>query len=63
MKVRFIRAWQNYRVGDEIEPGGVFRDELMRRGFIEVVKEQPIETAQKPKAETLPRRRKHQEQA
>lgn len=46
MKLRFVMAWQSYRVGDVIEPTGMFRDHIMRmrwngRPFVEVVTEQP----------------------
>ncbi len=39
-KVRFKLAWQNYRVGDVIEPNGTLRDWLISNGFAELV-EQP----------------------
>lgn len=33
-KVRFILAWQNYRVGDEIEPTAMDRDWLRAKGYV-----------------------------
>lgn len=36
-KVRFIVAWQTYRVGDVIEPNGTLRDWLVGRGYAEVI--------------------------
>lgn len=36
-KVRFTRAWQNYRVGDEITPNGTLRDWLVANGYVEIV--------------------------
>lgn len=36
-KVRFIRPWQNYRVGNEITPNGVLRDWLVGRGYVVIV--------------------------
>lgn len=46
MKVRFVRAWQTYRVGQIIEPPGVLRDWLRGNGYVEIVREEPeMETA------------------
>lgn len=36
-KGRFKLAWQNYRVGDIIEPNGTLRDWLKDRGYIDVL--------------------------
>lgn len=36
-KVRFIRPWQGYQVGDEIYPPGTLRDWLREHGYIEIV--------------------------
>lgn len=36
-KVRFILAWQNYKVGAEITPNGVLRDWLIANGYVELV--------------------------
>ena len=36
-KVRFILAWQQYQVGDIIEPNGVLRDWLVANGYAEVI--------------------------
>lgn len=41
-RVRFVRAWQAYRVGDEIEPGGVLRDWLVAQGLVEVLQAPPV---------------------
>lgn len=37
IQVRFIVAWQNYRVGQVIEPSGAHRDWLIAAGFCELV--------------------------
>ena len=42
-KVKFVRAWQNYRVGDEITPNGTLRDWLVGQGFAEVVRAQQVQ--------------------
>lgn len=43
MKCKVIRAYGPYCVGAIIEPPGVFRDELRRRGLIEpIVEEKPV---------------------
>lgn len=52
MKIRFKVAWSNYRVGDVIEPAAMLRNELLFRGFAEVVKQDPIETAEARSTET-----------
>jgi len=36
-KIRFIRAWQTYRVGDVIQPPAVRRDWLIGNGYAEPV--------------------------
>lgn len=33
-KVKFILAWQTYRVGDVIEPTAMDRDWLLRNGYV-----------------------------
>ena len=38
-KVRFILAWQNYRVGDVIQPAGLLRDWLIGNGYCDKVLE------------------------
>lgn len=38
-KVKFILAWQTYRVGDVIEPNGTLRDWLLANKFVT-----PVET-------------------
>lgn len=35
--VRFKRAWQNYRVGDQITPNGTLRDWLVAYGYVDIV--------------------------
>jgi len=54
IKVRVKLAFGNYRVGDILEPAALYRDELLARGFVEVVKAAP-ETAQAPAPETAAR--------
>ena len=46
-KVRFILAWQNYRVGDEITPNGTLRDWLVNNGYVQIVEDAPL-TMQTP---------------
>ncbi|MCP4539817.1 MAG: hypothetical protein GY832_21980 [Chloroflexi bacterium] len=53
-KVRFIVAWQNYRVGDIIQPNGVLRDWLMCNGYIELVEDAPEERSVEPECAVLP---------
>lgn len=36
-KVRFKKAWQNYKVGDIIQPTGTQRDWLVANGYVELV--------------------------
>lgn len=36
-KCRFKLAWQNYRVGDIIQPAGALRDWLVCNGYVEVL--------------------------
>lgn len=36
-KIRFILAWQTYRVGDEITPNGTLRDWLIANGYAKVI--------------------------
>jgi len=36
-KVRFKLAWQNYRVGDVIEPNGTLRDWLVANGYVDII--------------------------
>lgn len=36
-KIRFIVAWQTYRVGDVIAPNGTLRDWLIGNGYCEKV--------------------------
>lgn len=46
IKVKFIRAWQFYHVGDVIEPAGMLRDWLVQMKFVEVLRDPaPIENA------------------
>lgn len=46
MRVRFIKGWQFYRVGQIIEPPGLLREWLLQSKYVEVVRDEPeIETA------------------
>lgn len=45
-RVRFIVAWQTYKVGDEIEPPGMKRDWLINAGYCEPVKPVAVEPEQ-----------------
>lgn len=47
MRVRFIKAWQTYKVGQIIEPAALLREWLLQCKYVEIVREEPgIETAQ-----------------
>jgi hypothetical protein len=35
--VRFISSWQTYRVGDEIDPPGGLRQDLLAMGIVEEI--------------------------
>lgn len=53
-KYRFRLAWQNYRVGQVIEPTGTVRDWLLAHGYIEPVAEpvpERVEPPEEPKSE------------
>ena len=41
----FGRNWHTWRVGDEFEPDPVYRDILLRKGYVEVIEDVKIETA------------------
>ena len=45
IKVRFIKAWRFYSVGDIIEPTGTLREVLTRGGFVVPLELPQIETA------------------
>lgn len=38
-KCRVLVAHQSYRVGDPMEPGAMLRNDLLRRGWIEIIEE------------------------
>lgn len=40
-KYRFKLAWQNYQVGDVIEPPGMLRSWLVSNGYVEPVADTP----------------------
>ena len=45
-KVRFIVAWQRYRVGDVITPPAMHRGWLLQNGYVEIVRPtEDLETA------------------
>lgn len=53
VKVRFKIAWGQNRAGDIITPAALFRGELLQRGIVELVKDDPmIEAAAIEPAET-----------
>ncbi len=56
-KYRFKLAWQNYRVGDVIEPTGVTRDWLVSNGYVEPVAEPLPQPVPPPDFQTPPRKR------
>lgn len=49
-KVKFKRAWQQYRVGDEITPNGVLRDWLISHGYCVLLPEKKGPVRDKTKA-------------
>ena len=53
-KVRFILAWQTYRVGDVITPNGTLRDWLIGNGYCKLVDE-PVHVATNEPANTVAR--------
>lgn len=57
MKCKVILAFGTYRVGDIIEPSGLYRDELKSRGFIQPVVELPKQP--EPKQQYVNRKRKN----
>lgn len=56
-KCRFKVAWQNYRVGDVIEPNGTLRDWLVARGFAEVMDTGTLESPLHRGTLALPKRK------
>lgn len=46
-KFRVIVAFDRYSVGAIIEPTGLPRDDLLRRGYIEAIKDEPPPEKQK----------------
>ncbi len=46
--VRVVRAFNVHRVGDVISPTGLFRDWLLRAGFVEEIKPQAREIRTAP---------------
>lgn len=60
-KVRVKVAFEGYCVGDEFQPNGLYRDHLIARGLVEIIR--PADVAEHVKAEVrsevkLPRRSK-----
>lgn len=51
-KVRFKLAWQNYQVGDVIEPNAMRRDWLIANGYVELLPEKGAGVRDKTKAVT-----------
>jgi hypothetical protein len=49
-KVRFILAWQNYCVGDEIEPNAARRDWLIGNGYCQLLPDKKAPVRDKAKA-------------
>ena len=41
-----LTAFGPYRVGDQLQPTGIYRDILLRRGWIEEIKDAPVPPAQ-----------------
>ena len=46
-KVRFKRAFKNYRVGDEITPNGTLRDYLVNQQYADIVEDRPAKFTRK----------------
>lgn len=47
VQVRFILAWQTYRVGEVITPNGTHRDWLLANGYVELLDPRPAKLAGK----------------
>lgn len=52
-KVRFILAWQTYRVGDVITPNGTLRDWLIGNGYCKLVADEPANTVARPMSQRV----------
>ena len=52
-KVRFILAWQTYRVGDVITPPGTLRDWLIGNGYCKLVADEPANTVARPMSQRV----------
>lgn len=46
--VRVIRAYAQFSVGHIFFPPGLLREDLVRRGFVEIVKAEPVSEPRKP---------------
>ncbi len=49
IRVRFVLAWQSYRVGDVIYPPGTLREWLLGNGYVTVDEEKPAVGSPEPK--------------
>lgn len=55
MKYRVKLAFEYYRVGDIIEPTGLWRDSLLARGYIEPAPQEAAAQGQAPAVKQEPR--------
>lgn len=56
MKVRVILAFESYSVGQILEPTGVWRDHLIRCGYVEPVVDESPAVAIEPEAKARRKR-------
>ena len=52
-KVEVILAFSNFRVGDTFEPAALYRDTLVRDGYIKVLDEETTQKEKTPEVATL----------
>lgn len=63
-KLRFKLAWQQYRVGDVIEPNGTLRDWLIGHGYCDVVDDKsPVRSQSVNRQMVSPNKRNSHSQA
>jgi len=50
-----LRAHGPYRKGDKIQPTGMYRDVLLKRGLIEEIKDEPVDAPARMKQPAIDR--------
>lgn len=63
MRCRVILAFETYRVGDVIEPTGLWRDQLIRQRYIEPIVESAIVKPVEVEPEKKQRRKRNERDA